>query len=407
MLCRSRVSRQLATDPMSVTVLSIAIALLLCARPAPVHAQVVTLLDRPWDLTSASSPSIALPGEQRIANRLNGSLSTTDYWEIHEIHWIGFHTDAIAATTTRSFRVEFFENDVTGPAGAPTVSHAVDAVAASSTPLAGGNRVQWVASFATPFPLVFSAAPYLSIADLDPAASAAAGMGWMRHESQSFAFTRSNDSAAWSFVQQAGERAVKIVGIELSDEGTEGAPVEIWFDPPDGQEEDPPSYRWKECTACSFVSQPTDVTVGGGYCHIQPDLDNQDFVQVTYGHLNPPGRAESGLECCVFLECPTGEFCVSESEALLGVVPFRWPDPIPAPPLPGDPPNQDGDLFPDACDNCPAVANDAQCDGDADGLGDACDPPWDLTPCPEPGLAASLFCGVLFLLAARRGRQRP
>lgn len=36
--------------------------------------------------------------------------------------------------------------------------------------------------------------------------------------------------------------------------------------------------------------------------------------------------------------------------------------------------DEDGDGIPDACDNCPHVANADQTDGDGDGVGDACDP---------------------------------
>ncbi len=62
------------------------------------------------------------------------------------------------------------------------------------------------------------------------------------------------------------------------------------------------------------------------------------------------------------------------------------PPPPPAPPPP--PPDKDKDGIPDFKDNCPDVYNPDQADSDHNGVGDACDKPWQeyikLHPPPPP-----------------------
>jgi hypothetical protein len=64
------------------------------------------------------------------------------------------------------------------------------------------------------------------------------------------------------------------------------------------------------------------------------------------------------------------------------------------------PPDGDGDGVPDASDNCPAVSNPNQADGDRDGQGDACEP---VVADPPPGVTAFRFSPSAF--RARAGSR--
>ena len=55
---------------------------------------------------------------------------------------------------------------------------------------------------------------------------------------------------------------------------------------------------------------------------------------------------------------------------------FVTPPPPPPPPTPPPPPDRDHDGVPDYKDNCPDVYNPDQADSDHNGVGDACDAPW-------------------------------
>ena len=64
--------------------------------------------------------------------------------------------------------------------------------------------------------------------------------------------------------------------------------------------------------------------------------------------------------------------------------------------------NRDEDSYLNGMDNCPGIPNNAQADGDSDGIGDLCDP----TPAPEPGQMVLLVAGVLGLAVLDRRRRR-
>ncbi|MDA0169551.1 hypothetical protein OJ998_10695 [Solirubrobacter taibaiensis] len=70
-----------------------------------------------------------------------------------------------------------------------------------------------------------------------------------------------------------------------------------------------------------------------------------------------------------------------------------------APPIVAPPADRDRDGAPDATDNCPDVANSDQADGDADGVGNACDtlPPGNVPPKPGETSVVKVVSGEVFV----------
>jgi ZU5 domain-containing protein len=95
---------------------------------------------------------------------------------------------------------------------------------------------------------------------------------------------------------------------------------------------------------------------GDGFAAIGGSIDGQTAVgDITHFSLGFAGKADVGTGCGDGAGCAPGTLCVG------GQCVATTDD-------------TDSDGVPDADDNCPAVANLDQLDGDGDGLGDACDP---------------------------------
>ncbi len=67
----------------------------------------------------------------------------------------------------------------------------------------------------------------------------------------------------------------------------------------------------------------------------------------------------------------------------------------------------DNDLIADHVDNCPYIANPAQIDSDADGIGNICDGPFGINLCGAAGLTSTIasFAALAFIVTARRIRR--
>lgn len=87
--------------------------------------------------------------------------------------------------------------------------------------------------------------------------------------------------------------------------------------------------------------------------------------------VSTPGLPALHIE---WLDAQSGSYKSERNLFAFKEPPPKPPAPIPKPPPP--PPDQDHDGIPDFRDNCPAVYNPDQADGDHNGKGDVCDAEW-------------------------------
>lgn len=206
----------------------------------------------------------------------------------------------------------------------------------------------------------------------------------------------------------------------------------------DTRDADIPIYSWKICPQCGQTSQdlglgavivPADGIaydrLGVGECLFDQST-NVDEAVIGYSPIVLTG----GFDCCVWkASCEPEQTCGSPpGPTVEGTVEFKWGSMAG---IPSD--DDDADGIPDACDNCPETPNyvalgtcvagpaqnlgipctsDAACgsggdcsllqeDGDADHVGDACDP----DVIPEPGSSALLLPGIALLAILCRRRS--
>jgi hypothetical protein len=129
----------------------------------------------------------------------------------------------------------------------------------------------------------------------------------------------------------------------------------------------------------AFASNSHD----GGDALTAPVTSSAPRTPRTTTGASTPGVATLHME---WLDAQSGSY---KSERNLFA--YREPPPPPPPPLvkvPPPPPDKDNDGIPDFRDNCPAVYNPDQADGDHNGMGDVCDAAYQenlrLHPPPPP-----------------------